>query len=438
MNKLLELIQKLAGLQSVTKTGLADEAALTGYLAEREVILDETAKALMEVQKETDSKMMELETTIKYLRDQVKNADKPKVLSKDELHTRLGKALIAVRRRDLNTIGDMGFTPQFKADSADWDKHSDFSFTKGADGAAAHFVSKAGVGSPLPDTTGQYIIDPVIERYLLQEARVKSQLMGLVREWPMTRPEHKFPVLADGTVTGAWLSDYGEDITESEVSWGPKVSLNAKTYAVFNSWYDEWEEDADLHMSLGQLYAEAFAEAYGKEFDIQCLTASAAPFSGVFTNTGAKEYYVAGSNPAGTSYIDFEKAAMKIAPEYRANALWIVSETMLHHISTIKDANGNPVWIKPEGGKPGRIGMYPYVESRNAPQMSNINPGDAFAWFGDPNLIWHGRRKGIEAKVFDNTYYAMKNGQIFLRFRTRDAFRYVHADKQVLMKVRTK
>ena len=196
-------------------------------------------------------------------------------------------------------------------------------------------------------------------------------------------------------------------------------------------YFDEFGEDA--FADLGKMFLEDFTEAYGQEFDKQCLTANAAPFTGAINVSGAEVHTASSAAIANLSYLDFRAAELKVEPEERKYCKWFMNETVLNHITNIKDDNNNPIWRKPWEGMPSRLDGYDVIESRLLPQFSEIEEDTVFAIFMNPKRIIHGNRKGIEIKRFDETTESLEYGELFMRFRKRDGFLVTRPAKNMVL-----
>lgn len=439
-----ELAEAAKHLRKVGKDGFASKEAMNDYLTEREGMIEALSKTVSDQAKEI-SKFTGLEDTIKALRDELKAQGEKSVrqLSMDDIYGKLGKGLAAAKRRDMETLKGIDFKINTQANADEW---------KSFDWANI----KAPLGSPLtgaPDS-GQYIIDPVIEQHLIQDARKQSKMGGLVRVWPMTSKEHRFHVLTDGGLTGAWLTDYGApDITQDKVVFGPKEPIKAETFAVFTSMLDEFVDDVTLNIDLGRLAYEAFAEAWGQEIDRQVLVAPTIVGGGQFAKggalrattaqfkdltTGATRVVHATTRVPFFNWYDFDDAVLQIPEEERVGGVWIVNETLIASLRRINRNNepNNPLWLGPENPGPGKLGLYPFVECRAMPDVNSIAAGNTpYAIFVNPKRhLWMGRRTGIEVRTFDQTQQSLLNGQEFIRFRVRAGFTHVADHNTVIMR----
>lgn len=104
---------------------------------------------------------------------------------------------------------------------------------------------------------------------------------------------------------------------------------------------------------------------------------------------------------------DFVKAKMKLAPQYRQNAVWVMSTAVLTEAMTLKDLQGNYIWKESlAAGEPSRLCGLPVIESEYAP--STIATGQYVAALFNPDAYWFAYWKGIETQVL-NEVFALKN-----------------------------
>jgi hypothetical protein len=183
-----ELIEKikagLASMKRIEATGFADQQKAADYFREKEVILESIVKALESVSAEYANETEALKSTVKSLRDELKGkAAAPRKLSRRELLFNLGKAIAAAWSGNHPVLGELAFTPNLKSDN--WTNPREVSW-----GERGWQVEKSAFGSPMGNiaTNDQYLINPVYETEIMQDAAKKSVMMPLVRHRPMAGP----------------------------------------------------------------------------------------------------------------------------------------------------------------------------------------------------------------------------------------------------------
>jgi HK97 family phage major capsid protein len=234
----------------------------------------------------------------------------------------------------------------------------------------------------------------------------------------MMGPSVFLPQRDRGGVQLQWLTSYGQQIKGTRPEGPSRVELKAYTLAGYIAWFDEFAED--VFVDLGAMFMEEFAEAYGQEFDRQCLLAKDDPFTGALACSGVETVVV--DKIDNLSWETFRDAVYKVPAEERKDCAWFLNETVLNHIVNIKDKNGNPIWRWPTDAMPGKLDLYPYHECSILPQFADVKADTPFAVFMNPKRIYHGNRKGIEIKRFEGTSESLQYGELFLRFRKRDGF----------------
>ena len=408
---------RLKAMQKIEGTGFTDGAKAKAYFEEKELILEDIVKAVEEAAEAQNAETEALKETMRHLRGELKvQAAYPRELSRRELQQRLGRALSAAWTGNNATLAELAFTPNLRADN--WTNPREVSWT--AD--KGWKIEKAALGDPMGNlaTNEQYLINPIYETEIMTDAAKRSVMMNLVKHRPMTGPSIFLPTRDRGGVQLNWLTAYGQQIVGSKPKGAERVELKAYTLAGYIPWYDEFEED--VFTDLGALFMEEFAEVYGQEFDRQCLTAAADPFTGALAAADVTEVEIAGANALGISWKDFRDAVYKVPAEERKDCAWFLHETVLNHVANIEDADGRPIWRAPTEAMPGKLDLYPYHEVSILPQMADIGADEVFAIFMNPKRIQHGNRRGIEIKKFDGTTESLEYGELFLRFRKRDGF----------------
>jgi len=412
---MLAIKKKLADMKKIEECGFIDPAKAAEYFRDKEILLEEMAKALETVTGNQSTLIAALEGTVKGLRDELKNQAKhPKELTRREMLFNLGKGIAAAWAGNHKTLAELAFSPNLKADN--WTNPRDVAWEdKG-------WKVKAPLGTPMGNmaTNDQYLINPIYETELMQDAAKRSVMMPLVRHRPMMGPSVFLPTRERGGVELHWLTAYGQQIKGSKPKGAERVELKAYTLAGYIPWFDEFEED--VFVDLGAMFVDEFVEVYGQEFDRQCLLADDDPFTGAMNADGAIEAPITGATINDLTWKDFRDAVYKVPAEERKDCCWFLNETVLNHIANIEDTSGRPIWRRPTDAMPGKLDLYPYHEVSILPQIADIKADQPFAVFMNPRRIQHGDRKGVEIKRFDQTTESMEYGELFLRFRKRDGF----------------
>jgi HK97 family phage major capsid protein len=433
MDELLKAIQqKLANMKKIDSTGFSDPVKAAEYLKDKEILLEEMAKALESVTSSQSSQIEQLDKTIKELRKELKTqAAYPKELTLKELYYKLGRGITAAYRGNNSVLAELGFSPNFGTDK--WTNPKDVNWVMGKG-----WIERA-ASEPMGDmsTSDQFLIHPSFETELVAIAEKKSVMMSLVESTPMNTASTSIPVEEQVDVNLEWLTAYGDEIKEVAKPKVELVKLEALTCAGYVSYYDEFEEDS--YIDLGKLFVKKFIGSYAREFDKQCLIADNAPFTGALATNRAVNVPIKGSKIDDLTWEDFRDAVLKVPAEERKDCCWFLHETVLNQVMNLKDANGNPIVRRPMEKMPGVIDLYPYHECHVMPQFSDIKDDTPFAVFMNPQRINHRNRKGIEIRRFDGTKDSLKFGIKALRFRKRDAFGLVvPKNHMVILKTKSK
>ncbi|MCL2252575.1 MAG: phage major capsid protein [Treponema sp.] len=416
--------KKLGVMKKIELTGFTNTETATVYFQEKELILEGIVKTLETIttQETQDKQEVEgLKSTIKSLRDEIKSqASAPVELSRRKLLHNLGMGIAAAWTGNQKALSDLSFSPNLKNDN--WTNPKDVSWTEKGFQVTKAAGSGMLLGEPMGNmaTNEQYLINPIYETEIMQDAAKKSVMMNLVRHRPMIGPSIFLPTRDRGGVELNWLTAYGQQIKGSKPKGAERVELKAYTLAGYIPWFDEFEED--VFVDLGQMFIDEFIEVYGQEFDRQCLLAKDDPFTGAMACEDVTEVTIKGNTINDLTWKDFRDAVYKVPAEERKDCAWFINETVLNHVSNIEDANGNPIWRRPTEAMPGKLDLYPYHEVSILPQIADIKANEIFAAFLNPKRIQHGNRRGIEIKKFDSTTESMEYGELFLRFRKRDGF----------------
>jgi len=426
-NEQLEAVKKqLTAMKKIELTGFTNTETATAYFQEKELILEGIVKAIETFTVQETTEVEALKSTVKSLREELKaQASSPRELSRREILYSIGKGIAAAWTGNNKTLAELAFSPNLKADN--WTNPRDVSWGERG------WQVKAPLGEPMGNlaTNEQYLINPIYETEIMQEAAKKSVMMNLVRHRPMMGTSIFLPTRDRGGVELHWLTAYGQQIKGSKPKGAERVELKAYTLAGYIPWFDEFEED--VFVDLGQMFVDEFIEVYGQEFDRQCLLADDDPFTGAMSCSDVTKVTIAGDSIDKLTWKDFRDAVYKIPAEERKDCVWFLNETVLNHIANIEDTTGRPIWRRPTEAMPGRLDLYPYHEVNILPQIADIGADEPFAVFMNPKRIQHGNRKGIEIKKFDSTTESLEYGELFLRFRKRDGFLVTRPKNNILV-----
>lgn len=100
---------------------------------------------------------------------------------------------------------------------------------------------------------------------------------------------------------------------------------------------------------------------------------------------------------------DLINVKMKLRPEYRAKACWVMSTEVLKAVMKLKDSEGRYLWQESiRTGEPATLLGLPVLESEYAP--STIAAENYVAVLGDFSHYWFAYWKGIEIQVLNEKF----------------------------------
>ena len=280
---IVSLQQKLENMKTLVPTEAATPEQISKYFNENEEIIAGILKAADSQTTATTSELEGIKEAVKELRNLMRKADtEMKPLSYRDVCYNLGKALCAAWNKDAETLGQLKFCPNIRAEK--WNNPKDFSWETGK----GFVPSKAVLGEPIGNLANndQYLINPIYEETIMQEAAKQSQMMNLVTHRPMSGPSIFIPERDRGGIELKWLTSYGQKIDATKSNMPTRTELKAYTLAGYVPFFDEFGED--IFVDLGKMFLEDFTEAYGQEFDRQCLIADDDPFTGAMNMSHAE------------------------------------------------------------------------------------------------------------------------------------------------------
>ena len=290
-------------------------------------------------------------------------------------------------------------------------------------GSGGYNITKAPtLGTPLYSdaTTGSYLVPVEYAAEVLRIGAQVSQMRGKVREVPMSGITKYVPIAGTG-VSMSYQTLQSSAKSQVNPTFD-RVTLTSQTGAMWTSIVDELQEDSLVN--LAAYYSEIFGEQEGYDFDYQCTSSNADPFTGLLNGAGNSLGLGAGQTSfQDIKFDDLYDAIGKLTTENkRTGASWMMHCTVFDILRKIKDANGNYLYQKPEGSQPGTLCGYPYILTDGMVSTASDDVSTKFIAFGNPKHFLFGNRVGMEFKIFDNTVYRMSEDMIYFRARVRRAF----------------
>jgi len=400
---------------------------------------------------EVDKKAAESEAELKALKEEMKvSRDKlAEVTShnwvekfstqhvKEETLYNFGKYIKGVRNGDrelLNKYGGGGH----RLSAAEENQFSvgEYNVTPKTDGIFHAPSLKADLGTPLYSdaTTGSYLVPVQYSGEVAYVAKQSSQMMGQVRELPMSTRTLLFPIQ---DASASWKWNVAQTSANTEVN--PTFSqgtLTSYTGAIWTGVVDEMNEDSLV--PLAAYYRDIFGQAWGYEFDYQTTQSNANPFTGMLSGAGNVFTLAAGQTSFDSmAWADGYTVVQQLTTENkRIGAKFVMHATVLDNLRKLVDAQGRPIWCMDLAGGgliasqtgmgamsgKGTLWGYPVLTTDGMVPNSSSAVGTKFMIFGNPQYFYYGNRVGMEFRVFDQTAYSLEYNQVFFRMRLRAAF----------------
>lgn len=283
-------------------------------------------------------------------------------------------------------------------------------------------VQKSKLGTPLYSdaTTGSYLVPVEYAAEVMYVAKQASQMMGQVREIPMSGITKYVPT-PNAAASCYWLTLQSSSKSEVNPTFG-RATLTSQTMGIYTTITDELQEDSIV--AVASYFRDIFGEAWGYEFDYQCTQSSANPFTGMLAGAGVNNIMAAGKTSFENVEFDdlYDMVGGLTTVNKRIGGKFIMHCTVFDILRKVKDANGNYIYQPPNGSQPGTLCGYPYIITDGMTPLSSDAVSTKFLVFGNPKYFLFGNRMGLEFKVFDQTAYAATEDQIIFRARARAAF----------------
>lgn len=210
---------------------------------------------------------------------------------------------------------------------------------------------------------GGYLVPTEFDATLvkaLEEESIMRQLAGAIT----TSGEHKIPIVADEPAA-AWV-DEGEKIEFGDMKFG-QVTLDAYKLVVAAKVTDELLQDNayDLESELIAAFARAIANAEESKFLNGDGTNSP---TGIFDETKGGTLAVT-STEKTVGADDIFKLIYSLKRPYRKNAAFIMNDSIVGSLRTLKDGNGAFMWQESlTAGEPATLGGFKIYTSAEAPK----------------------------------------------------------------------
>ena len=255
---------------------------------------------------------------------------------------------------------------------------------------------------------------------LLEERSLPRQI---ARVLPMTSQTLIVPTVTS-IVSGEWIASQGTSVSEdATTTFGSKAdgTVTAEACAVLGKISRELDADAIVAMEtvLGEIYADALANAENKAFLVQdgpsSGTANQGPFTGIFADSNIGKSSIdqtAGAN-ADTmaevlTYSNLVSLLAEIPVMHQQRAGFIMSPSVWAQVQKLVDGEQRPlinVNNFSEGVAPRLLGRPVYVNDQAPAFNATTSADQAFIACGDfATACVMGDRQGVELEVSDHVF----------------------------------
>jgi HK97 family phage major capsid protein len=272
---------------------------------------------------------------------------------------------------------------------------------------------------------GGYLVP---DELLKEVLRIAEKQYGFARRnfryLPFSGPgnSRKIPTLS-ASVSVYW-TDEGVAKTSSQPTFG-LVTQTLKKLATIVPLTEEILEDSAINLT--ELVAELFAEAVAKEEDVQFLTGSGSPWTGLLNNTSVNTKTMATGDTAHTDITaDY---LLDMIDETPSGALpgskFLLHRKVLSVVRKLKDSNGAPIFQRAGDGIPATIWDFPFETSDAMPSTAAANT--PFVLFGNFRVgAVFGDKQEIRTKLLtEATIGEVSSGTINLAEQDMIALRMV-------------
>ena len=244
------------------------------------------------------------------------------------------------------------------------------------------------------DGAGGYLVPDEYESKLVSALEIENHLRR-ISNVIQTRHRLIIPTVI-GHSAAAWIEE-GEQITETEPSFG-QIVLDAYKMGTLILASDELLEDSGA--DIEKLILEQFSRRIGKCEEEAFLTGD-----GNHKPMGLLTQAPVGSVSAEAGVLSVDDALdlyFSVGQEYRANAVWFMSEDAHRTLRKVKSAMGRNIW-EPSliEGEPEKLLGRPVYVSEFMPEVASDSKP---ILFGDFNYFWIGDRGKRSVKRLNERY----------------------------------
>ena len=254
---------------------------------------------------------------------------------------------------------------------------------------------------------GGYLVPDEYERTLVQALEDNNIFRSLATVIQSSSGDKKIPVVT-GHGDAYWIEEEG-DYTESDETFG-QLTLGAHKMGALIKVSEELLYDSAFDLPsyiskefgrrMGNTEESAFISGNGTHKPIGILHASLGAQTGVTT-----------ADKAAITCDELVALYHSLGVPYRKNAIWLLNDSTVQFIRTLKDGNGQYLW-QPSlvAGTPDTVLGRPVKVSRYMPEIA---AGAKTVAFGDFSYYWISDRQGRAIRRLDELFAT--KGQVGFR-----------------------
>ena len=254
------------------------------------------------------------------------------------------------------------------------------------------------------DSEGGYLVPDEYERTLVEALEEENIFRQLAKIIQTSSGDRKIPVVATKG-TASWIDEEGAYL-ESDDSFG-QVSIGAYKLGTMIKVSEELLNDSVF--DLESYISREFARRIGAKEEESFFTGDGTgkPL-GVLAETGGAEVGVTAASATAITADELIDLFYSLKAPYRRNAVWVLNDSTIKAIRTLKDNQGQYLW-QPSltAGAPDLLLGKPV---RTSAYMPAIAADAKTIAFGDFSYYWIADRQGRSFKRLNELYAA--TGQV--------------------------
>lgn len=264
------------------------------------------------------------------------------------------------------------------------------------------FATKALTGDAV---TGSYAVPDEFSDKVFAISQAESGIFARALKMP-TLSDKKY-MLTAGDVTFTELASQSTQITESTPTLG-QAELDIIDAAAIGYYAMDLMEDSNIsitNMVMGA-YGRGLSKYIKQTTAVGNVATTGDKINGIFSTSGISSVAADGGAITYDGLVDMWK---NLEDSFMSNAHWEMNKIELAEIMKIKDANGQPIFVKdPTGAFPGFIFGYPVYLNNQMPATLDSSTGartggsTATILFGDASQTVIGMKGGLRLKYSEH------------------------------------